>query len=157
MTSGHPSHPWASRVNYSRGTFDGGTVSEEDIKKADLQHKCEHCGRAFNSQQGLSIHVSRWCGEATREFFPSDFEVDKIIEARGSPDNRYYKVQWKGTNTSGVSVMGTNPGEVWEPTREPARYLDTAPKAVDDFYHYQRECVEDNQLIFVQVRILTWK
>ena len=92
-----------------QGVFDGGTVSEKDIVDAKLPHKCEHCDRSFSSHHGLAIHVARWCGEATREHFPTDYEAEKIIDARGSPENRFYKVQWAGTNLSDNTVLSTEP------------------------------------------------
>ena len=49
-------------------------------------------------------------------------------------DKRFYLVSWKGKNTSAAPVAGTLPGDPWPPTWEPARYLDTAPHAVDTFW-----------------------
>ena len=58
------------------GAFGGGSVSEADIKNANFSHVCEHCDRSFSTHQGLVTHTSRWCGEAERESFPNDYQVD---------------------------------------------------------------------------------
>ena len=71
------------------GVFDT-VVSESDVKEAKIEHVCPHCTRSFNNKHGLSIHVARWCGEADREVYSNDFEVDSILDARGLDDNRFY-------------------------------------------------------------------
>lgn len=63
--------------------------------------------------------MARWCGEAEREVYSNDFEVDTILDARDFDDNRFY-LKWKGINTSTDMVHGTPPGQRWSNT-----YTDT--------------------------------
>ena len=86
------------------GVFDT-AVSETDIKEANFEHVCPHCSRSFSSRHGLSIHVARWCGEAEREEYVNDFEVQSILDARGPADNRFFLVKWKGRNTSTKTIQ----------------------------------------------------
>jgi hypothetical protein len=125
------------------GAFGGGSVCETDIKNANFSHVCEHCDRSFSTHQGLVTHTSRWCGEAERESFPNDYQVDYILDARGPPDNRFYHVKWAGSNTSAQVVADTLPGDPWPSTWEPARYLDTAPHAIDNFWLSSRHALTD--------------
>ena len=57
---------------------------------------CSFCGWCGPSQHGLEIHTDRWCGEAHRKVDEKEFEVEKILQARGSVRHRFYEVQWKG-------------------------------------------------------------
>ena len=57
-----------------QGHLDDRNVSETDIKAAKFEHVCEFCDRPFNTRHGLAVHVSRWCGEAEREFFPRNWK-----------------------------------------------------------------------------------
>jgi hypothetical protein len=65
---------------------------EEYEEAADLKHKCQNCGRGFDTQHGLSVHVGRWC----RRSNSTEYEVDSIADVRGTPEDRYYLVHWKG-------------------------------------------------------------
>jgi hypothetical protein len=78
----------------------GYAVSEEDITNAEFKHSCPHCKRTFSTRHGLSVHIGRWCGEAEREEFAQSFEVASITDARGPPNNRFYKVNWLGANAT---------------------------------------------------------
>ena len=71
------------------GVFDT-AVSELDIKEAKFEHVCPHCTRSFSNKHGLSIHVTRWSGEAEREEYANNFEVESILDARGPADNRFF-------------------------------------------------------------------
>ena len=96
-------------------------VTKEDIINAGFENQCPHCQRSFSNKHGLSVHIGKWCGEATREEYTSSFEVDHIADARGPPGNRFFLVEWKGVNNSNVTVADTAPGEPWPATWEPWR------------------------------------
>ena len=127
-----------------RDLIDGGYVSEEDIKAANFKHICPHCNRSFNSKHGLSVHIGRWCGEATREAFAQSFEVSKICDARGPPGNRFYRVEWCGHNDSSKVIAGTQPCDSWPDTWEPERYLSTASASIDEFWNQSNYDIRTN-------------
>ena len=86
-----------------------------------LKFKCEFCDAAFTSKTGLDHHLREWCGEATREVFEEEFEVDQIVEARGLPGRRFYLTEWVGYPKD-------------EATWEPERHFDGDRSPVDDFW-----------------------
>ena len=98
------------------------SVGEADYSDASLvktwDHVCSFCSRCGPSQHGLTIHTACWCGEAQRKVHEKDFEVENILQARGSVQHRFYEVQRKGFA---------------ERTWEPARYLDLCA-AVEEFW-----------------------
>lgn len=87
---------------------------------------CMFCNAVFDSKHGLSIHLARWCGEAERECYEKEFEVQEILSARGSPEYRFYHVLWKGYPLE-------------QSTWEPARFVDNC-EAVDDFWADAGQC-----------------
>ena len=88
--------------------------------------------------------MTRWCGEAEREEYANDFEVESILDARGPADNRFFLVKWKGMNTATNMVHGTPPNQRWRDTWELARYLDSAQAAVDTFWESSPRRLSDN-------------
>ena len=89
------------------------SVGEADYSDTSLvktwDHVCPFCGWCGPSQHGLAIHTARWWGEAQRKVHEKYFEVENILQAHGSVQNRFYEVQWKGFA---------------ERTWDPARHLD---------------------------------
>ena len=83
----------------------------ELIDKGTLKHKCQFCGAGFYNKKGLDKHVNTWCGEAEREVFSKEYPVEKILDARGPPIRRFFKIKWKGYPLSKVE------NENWEPLR----------------------------------------
>ena len=92
-------------------------LQEQDI----LKFKCEFCDAAFTTKTGLAHHQREWCGEATREAFEEEYEVDQIVEARGLPGRRFYLTEWVGYPKD-------------EATWEPERHFDGDRSPVDDFW-----------------------
>ena len=93
-------------------------LGEEEV----LKFKCEFCEAVFKNKQGLSIHQRRWCGEATREVYEEEYEVDRIVEARGLPERRFYLTEWKGYSKE-------------EATWEPARHFENGQKHIEKFWN----------------------
>jgi hypothetical protein len=85
-----------------------------------LKHKCEYCGDGFDTKQGQNQHVTS-CGLASRAVHEQDFEVEAVLDARGPPEHRFYKVLWKGWAES---------DDYWEPWR----HLLNSADATDKFW-----------------------
>ena len=71
-------------------------VCDSDFSKVPWSHVCEHCGRGFDSKDGLSTHQSLHCRLAAYE----ECEIEFIRDARGHAENRFYLVRWKGWDES---------------------------------------------------------
>ena len=56
---------------------------------------CEFCNAGFDTQDGLNTHQGQHCGEAKKLLYESPFVVEKILDVRGPPERRFYKVKWK--------------------------------------------------------------
>jgi hypothetical protein len=84
---------------------------EELIEEGVLKHKCEFCSAAFPTKAGLSMHVSRWCGEVDRGVYPEEYVIERILDVRGPPKRRFFKIKWKNYPLSTVE------NENWEPLR----------------------------------------
>ena len=73
------------------------------------------------------MHVSMHCAEAQREVHSVEYEVEAVLDARGPPEHRYYKIRWAGWGSDGDS---------WEPWRRHVaawilrRRLDPADRVV---------------------------
>ena len=106
----------------------------KDVKALEKQNmlkfKCEFCEAAFTSKTGLDHHLREWCGEATREVFEEEFEVDQIVEARGLPGRRFYLTEWVGY-----------PKE--EATWEPERHFEGDRDPVQKFWKAHPELSPD--------------
>ena len=100
-----------------------GVLSEEELQEANvLKFKCQFCDRGFSKKRGMEVHAEKWC--ARRETYEERFEVERIVQARGPPQNRFYQIQWAGW-----------PAPTWDQYWEPARYLDEGGEdTVDSFW-----------------------
>ena len=83
----------------------------------DWKHICQECGRGFPNKHGLAVHKGRHCKKQHTE----EYEIDKVLDVRGPPDNRLYQVSWKGWSAE---------HNTWEHWRQCMGCLD----AVDDFW-----------------------
>jgi len=78
-----------------------GKTTAEDVAALGLKHQCK-CGEPFASVWGLRVH-SRTC-PAAQEQFEQDVDgdeyqdVEELLDVRGPPDNRYWRVKWAGKN-----------------------------------------------------------
>ena len=58
-----------------------------------LKFVCGHCGNGFDTHQGLEKHKTSHCAEARRGVYEREYEVEAVVDARGPPLFRYYKVK----------------------------------------------------------------
>jgi hypothetical protein len=61
-----------------------------------LEHRCTHCQRGFDTLHGRRFHEARWCSVAGTVLTEQEFVLEKVLDARGSPDRRFYRVKWEG-------------------------------------------------------------
>ena len=59
-----------------------------------LHAKCEGCGESFVNQRGLHVH-QRSCELWQRMATEKEWPVERVLEARGTADRRFYYVRWK--------------------------------------------------------------
>ena len=113
------------------------TVGEEDYDDETLvekwSHPCSYCNAVYGTQHGLNIHLARWCGEATRECYTEEFPVDRILQARGPLEHRYYQVLWAGYTKAECEELP------WEPARH---LLDCA--ALDEYWATAQAQITDH-------------
>ena len=73
--------------------------SSQEYEAAEFGFTCSFCDRGFPTRDGLRSHLDLgWCGfqqrsEARTE---EEYRVEKILEARGDPAHRWFKVRWAG-------------------------------------------------------------
>ena len=69
----------------------------EDYAQFDLAHKCV-CGYSFDTYHQLAIHAARWCKKAKfeRETCDEEHAPERVLNATGPPQHRWYVVQWEG-------------------------------------------------------------
>eukprot|EP01048_Picozoa_sp_COSAG05_P014115 COSAG05_NODE_1569_length_4530_cov_2.165877_5_plen_159_part_00 len=110
------------------------TALEEEYE-AELEFKCEYCGKAFEKERSRFQHQTGicpkdgkpWCPLAHREQTEEEYEIECIIDVRGAPavGQRYYLVKWRGYDGDPMEES------TWESAEDMA---ETAASAVDDFW-----------------------
>jgi hypothetical protein len=92
-----------SEIMFVRPRVDTGKITAEAYGDAELKglgvsldFKCQFCQRGFDTWTGCRIHETQHCEVARVELTEAEFEVEQVIDARGSPDRRFYCVKWKG-------------------------------------------------------------
>ena len=50
-----------SKVMHIHKTTRTSAITEADVAKLNLVHKCESCAREFTKLRGLKMHMARWC------------------------------------------------------------------------------------------------
>ncbi len=123
----HVSREWNERM----------AVSEEDIARLAVDHGKYHpcdCGKVFLSENGLRYHTARWCGLSVIETFEHEYEVRRILEVRGKPGERFFRVEWVGW---------TDPKDY---TWEPERHLEKARDLVVEFWRSHQELSPDQEV-----------
>jgi DNA-directed RNA polymerase subunit RPC12/RpoP len=108
-----------------------------DIKDLKLRFACSYCGeRRFTNMIGKLQH-ERTCDLGRNILHPGRFEVDFILDVRGPPSNRFFKVCWA-------------PGQLGaDVTWEPARNLgDHCKVTILDWFtmHPQWHCLDNVQV-----------
>lgn len=61
---------------------------------ADYKHQCEFCDRKFKTARGLKIHTKS-CNHQ-HGLTDKEFPIDKLNAVFGTPQFRWFKVQWEG-------------------------------------------------------------
>jgi ribonuclease HI len=82
-----------------------GATTHADVKELGLEHQCE-CGEPFLTDWGLQIH-QRTCAEANDEMELTQeggevWEVAELMDVRGPPSNRFWRVRWTSKNADGT-------------------------------------------------------
>ena len=67
----------------------------------------------YPTKDGLAIHTGNY--KVKEGTFEQEFEVEKVPDARGTPHERFYLIQWKNLN----SEFNT-----WQNWREPENAMD---------------------------------
>ena len=71
-------------------------VVEAAVKQDYEEHKwpfpCDDCGRGFECKHGLAVHRGRYC----KQYGKASLELEKIVDVRGTPEERFYRVRWAG-------------------------------------------------------------
>jgi len=98
--------------------------TKEDYERAAMKGKaafqCEFCGKRFN--QPVDLRHLKYCPPAQRGLYDGAWEIEKILDVRGSPETRFFQVHWKHS---------------WKKdqiTWEPKRNLDNADECVEEFW-----------------------
>ena len=66
-----------------------------EYEEVEWNHTCEYCGRGFDMKVGLRIHIGAHC-KIARGLYVDRWEVDQVVDVRGEPQQRFYRVRWKG-------------------------------------------------------------
>ena len=53
---------------------------------------CPDCGRGFPTKAGLAIHRGLHCKQRGKV----EYELERIVDVRGVPEERFYRVRWVG-------------------------------------------------------------
>ena len=53
---------------------------------------CSDCGRGFPTKAGLAIHRGLHCKQRGKV----EYELERIVDVRGVPEERFYRVRWVG-------------------------------------------------------------
>jgi hypothetical protein len=81
-----------------------GPTKKADVEALRLTHKCE-CGETWGTQWGLDAH--RRFGRLANEVFEQDddgdddHDVEALLNTRGLPSERRWRVKWVGKNADG--------------------------------------------------------
>ena len=68
--------------------------STEEVQKL-LTERCEACGAGFTTVRRLNVHQRQHC-DLYRRMDKSEYEVEKVLAARGPAEHRLYLLKYKG-------------------------------------------------------------
>jgi hypothetical protein len=127
-----------SEVMFCRPRVDTGAIRPEDYSDAalkdinlKLEFRCPHCDRGFVCRHGRSVHIAQQCDLARVEYFPEEFEIGDVIDVRGPPESRFYRVAWKGYPESEAS---------WKHSS----FFENADGCVADFWNWAAPSKDSN-------------
>ena len=78
----------------------------EGVKKL-LTEKCEACSDCFTTIRGLNVHQRQHC-DLFKRMDKSEYEVEKVLAARGLAERRFYLLKYKGLGQNTTSGSRTN-------------------------------------------------
>jgi hypothetical protein len=112
-----------TQVMFVRQRVDTGVLTVQDWDDFVFPFKCSYCARGFACKHGLGIHMGRWCRKAKQEgHSPSEeYEVERVLDARGVPERRFYLIHWKGYPAAEATWLAGSE-------------LDAAGDCVDEFW-----------------------
>jgi len=68
-------------------------IKDEDVdrfvREGELKFKCSMCSKLFTSKKGKNSHEPK-CPTLKRGVYKEGFEVRRIIDVRGSSENRFF-------------------------------------------------------------------
>ena len=70
-------------------------VTFAEYEDVEWNHVCEYCGRGFDTNGGLNMHKGAHC-KVTRGLHHCNWGVDWLVDVRGEPHQRFYRVRWEG-------------------------------------------------------------
>ena len=70
-------------------------IEAEEFTDMGFKHVCDWCGMSYPTKDGLRTHITVHC-KVKKGTYEEEFEVEKILDVRGSPEERFYLVRWKG-------------------------------------------------------------
>lgn len=62
-------------------------------QSAESPYKCDYCPEVFPTIESLNGHM-RCCGPGLRGVYDGEYEVESILDVRGTADRRFFKVWW---------------------------------------------------------------
>jgi hypothetical protein len=65
---------------------------QEDYDAQVWKFPCEGCGRGFPTKHGCAVHRGRHCKHAGKVAW----ELERIVDVRGVPGERFFRVRWVG-------------------------------------------------------------
>ena len=98
------------------------TIAEVKRTEDTYKHQCVFCDRKFKTSRGLHIHMASCNNQhgLTQEAFT----IEGINAAFGTPENRWFRVSWKGYSKNADS---------WEPERSLVRQGCT--NCIKEYWH----------------------
>ena len=92
-------HLGKTKVMHAQGTIHvekptAADCSTEEVERL-LTEKCEACGDSFTTVRGLNVHQRQHC-DLYRRMDKSEYEVEKVLAARGPVKHRFYLLRYKG-------------------------------------------------------------
>ena len=67
-------------------------AQQQDYERQKWSHECPDCGRGFPCATGLAVHRGNMCKQRGKE----EYEIKEVVDVRGVPEERFYRVRWKG-------------------------------------------------------------
>ena len=105
-------------------------VTFAEYEDVEWNHVCEYCGRGFDTKGGLNIHKGAHC-KVARGLYHCNWVVDRLVDVRGEPHQRFYRVRWEGWEEK---------DDTWQNWRD---FEEGGRQAIDDFWETQTSFERD--------------